>query len=214
VLACAVLGTSGCGKGGSSGSADALAPTGPLSDRVAALVEPLIEDGWAHGLMVGVVQNGRESYFPFGSLNDEANPSIDKNTVFEIGSITKVFTALALADMAVKEELSIDDAAEKWLPDEWNVATTSGEPITLKGLAAHISGLPVVPANFWNDGDNTFDGDLGGRRWAEYPKPSCRTTSQIRSRPWESPASTSTATLAQACWDTFCPRRPASPWIP
>ena len=185
-----------------------------LEETVGFMAQILYLQAGTPAFVIGAVRNGETFVAGYGDFAEGSGEAPDGDTPMRIGSITKVFTALALADMAVKEELSIDDAAEKWLPDEWNVATTSGEPITLKGLAAHISGLPVVPANFWNDGDNTFDGDLGGRRWAEYPKPSCRTTSQIRSRPWESPASTSTATLAQACWDTFCPRRPASPWIP
>ena len=146
----------------------AAATNEPLEKRVAALMQPLIDDGWAEGLMVGVVQSGKESLFAFGSLGDQTTTAIDENTVFEIGSVTKVFTAVLLADMATKGEVSLDEPVAKSLPSEWRVPTPGGKPIALKNLAAHISGLPNVPANFWKKGDNIYDADLGGQRWGGF----------------------------------------------
>lgn len=67
------------------------------------------------------------------------------DTRFELGSVTKTFTALLLADMVAAGEVGYDDPIGKYLPA--GVAQTGGEPapITLLHLATHTSGLPRLP---------------------------------------------------------------------
>jgi CubicO group peptidase (beta-lactamase class C family) len=67
--------------------------------------------------------------------------------VFEIGSITKVFTALLLCDMAASGEVSLDDPVESLLPAGAVVPRRDGGQITLAHLANHTSGLPRQPGN-------------------------------------------------------------------
>jgi CubicO group peptidase (beta-lactamase class C family) len=62
------------------------------------------------------------------------------DTVFQIGSITKVFTTLALADAVARGELTLDTSLAAVLPDA--VIPRSGVPVTLRHLATHTSGLP------------------------------------------------------------------------
>ncbi|MEU1282879.1 serine hydrolase domain-containing protein [Kitasatospora sp. NPDC005856] len=67
-------------------------------------------------------------------------------TVFELGSVSKTFTALLLAEMAARGELSLDDPVEHRLPHRWRAAKVrSTEPIRLLHLATHTSGLPGLP---------------------------------------------------------------------
>jgi serine-type D-Ala-D-Ala carboxypeptidase/endopeptidase len=77
---------------------------------------------------------------------------LDGDTVFEIGSITKVFTALLLADMVERGEVALDDPVAKYLPTAMpagvSLATHNGKPITLLDLATCTSGLPNMPDNF------------------------------------------------------------------
>ena len=73
---------------------------------------------------------------------------LDGNTVFEIGSISKVFTALVLADMVRKGELALEDPVAKYLPDTVKVPARNGRQITLLDLATQSSGLPRMPTNF------------------------------------------------------------------
>ena len=87
---------------------------------------------------------------------DKATP-ISADTLFEIGSITKTFTALLLADMVIKGELKLDDPVEKWLPQGLAVGLNglklrdhTGAPIRLIDLATHRSGLPRLPDNMPN----------------------------------------------------------------
>ena len=71
----------------------------------------------------------------------------DKDTIFEIGSVTKVFTGLLLADMVERRELTLDDAINKFLPQGVHAPSRSEKPITLVDLATHTSGLPRMPDN-------------------------------------------------------------------
>ena len=64
-------------------------------------------------------------------------------TIFQIGSVTKVFTALLLADMAERGEVRLSDPAASYLPG-FRVETG---PVTLADLATHTSGLPRLPRN-------------------------------------------------------------------
>ena len=68
------------------------------------------------------------------------------DTVFEIGSITKVFTALLLADMVERGEAEFDDPLSKHLPADVTAPKRGGKSITLEHLANHTSGLPRLPA--------------------------------------------------------------------
>jgi CubicO group peptidase (beta-lactamase class C family) len=73
---------------------------------------------------------------------------VDEDTVFEIGSTSKVFTAILLADMVERNEVSFEDPIEQFLPSGVAVPTRGGRSITLIDLATHTSGLPSIPDNF------------------------------------------------------------------
>jgi serine-type D-Ala-D-Ala carboxypeptidase/endopeptidase len=77
---------------------------------------------------------------------------LDGDTVFEIGSITKVFTALLLADMVERGQVALDDPVAKYLPTAMpggvSLAMHDSKPITLLDLATYTSGLPNMPDNF------------------------------------------------------------------
>ncbi|HIA47622.1 MAG TPA: class A beta-lactamase-related serine hydrolase [Candidatus Hydrogenedentes bacterium] len=67
--------------------------------------------------------------------------------MFEIGSITKVFTTTLLADMHLKGEVHLDDPASEFLPASVVLRNRKGVDVTLRHLATHTSGLPRVPGN-------------------------------------------------------------------
>jgi D-alanyl-D-alanine-carboxypeptidase/D-alanyl-D-alanine-endopeptidase len=77
--------------------------------------------------------------------------------VFEIGSITKVFTASILADMVARGEVRLDEPVADLLPDSVKVPARNGRRITLLDLATQSSGLPRMPTNFApKDASNPF----------------------------------------------------------
>src|SRR5438876_137028 len=63
----------------------------------------------ATGMAVGIVEPGRRRVIVYGKQDSGDAQSVAANTLFEIGSLTKVFTALLLADMVHRKELQFDD---------------------------------------------------------------------------------------------------------
>jgi len=121
-----------------------------IADDVRTVVQDLVDGGYAASVVVGVLENGRTEYYGYGAQD---GVQAAENTIFEIGSVTKIFTTLLLADMATKGELSLEDPAETFLPAR--VPSRDGKKITLWHLATHTSGLPRMPDNFapadWNN---------------------------------------------------------------
>lgn len=100
------------------------------------------------GIVVGVITRKAREIISYGHF-DRADPRVPNgDSVFEIGSISKVFTSLLLADMVVKGEVKLSDPAQKYLPATVHVPTRNGKQITLFDLATHYSGLPRMPSNF------------------------------------------------------------------
>jgi len=100
------------------------------------------------GAVVGVVDGHGRRVVVYGKGDSDNARPLDGDTEFEIGSITKVFTALTLADMASKGEVKLDDPIAKYLPPGVIAPQKDGRAITLADLATHTSGLPRMPTNF------------------------------------------------------------------
>jgi serine-type D-Ala-D-Ala carboxypeptidase/endopeptidase len=111
------------------------------------------------GVVVGIIDPKGRRIIAHGSRTPGDPRGIDGATLFEIGSITKVFTALLLADMVQRGEVTLSDPVAKYLPLGVKVPEWNAEPITLQHLAMHVSGLPRMPMNFRprNDKDTFAD---------------------------------------------------------
>jgi serine-type D-Ala-D-Ala carboxypeptidase/endopeptidase len=81
--------------------------------------------------------------------------ALDGDTTFEIGSITKVLTALLLADMAARGEVAFEDPVARYLPASVRLRERL-RPITLLDLATYTSGLPNIPGNMTPNWSNPF----------------------------------------------------------
>lgn len=119
-----------------------------LAETVEQLAPPFVENEVAVGLSIGVLQDDTAHQFGFGRLSLESDQAPNHNTVFEIGSISKVFTSLCLARMVTDGDLALDDALTEHLPEGIEAQAGEGTPISLFDLATHHSGLPRLPANF------------------------------------------------------------------
>ncbi len=111
------------------------------------LVKRIDQQKQAVGIVVGVIEPAGRRVVAYGNLANGDPRTLDGDTIFEIGSISKVFTSLVLADMVSRKELTLDDPAAKYLPEYVRMPERSGKPITLLDLATHSSGLPHVPSN-------------------------------------------------------------------
>ncbi|MGH7596848.1 MAG: serine hydrolase [bacterium] len=109
------------------------------------------------GIVVGVINSKGSQVIGYGKLSKERSQEPDGNTVYEIGSITKVFTSILLQDMAEHGELSLTDPLSKHLPKSVKTPTKDGKEITLLHLATHTSGLPRLPDNLdMKNADNPY----------------------------------------------------------
>ncbi len=120
-----------------------------LKAQVARLAEPILEQGRSVGISVGVLDlAGKHHTFGFGRVREDDDTVPDQETLFEIGSITKCFTGILLAEMLLRNEVKLQDPAQKYVEDGYRLPLVGGQPITLEELATYSSGLPRMPANF------------------------------------------------------------------
>jgi CubicO group peptidase (beta-lactamase class C family) len=123
----------------------AIAQTGP--PNVEALIDNRVTAKKAVGVVAGTVDGTGTHIYSAGVTEAGKSEKPDAHTLFEIGSITKVFTSLLLADMIEKGEVQADDPVSKYLPDHAQVPSRNGKQITLLNLSMQNSGLPRLPSN-------------------------------------------------------------------
>lgn len=114
-------------------------------------LEPLRQSGaFVHeGVSIGLTTHGVRRVFTYGTAKPDS--------IFEIGSITKTFTALALAQMVEQRMVRLNEPVRDLLP-RGMVERPNGSEIALLDLATHHSGLPRMPTGFYQkDSDNPFD---------------------------------------------------------
>jgi serine-type D-Ala-D-Ala carboxypeptidase/endopeptidase len=92
---------------------------------------------------IGLIDHGHEErIFVRGT---QAPTRLDERTQFQIGSITKLFTASVLAQMVIAGDMKLDDPIQRYLPPEVHAPVYHGHAITLLDLSDHTSGLPTDP---------------------------------------------------------------------
>ena len=125
-----------------------------LPERVLEAARARVANGYHHSLVLGVVDGDKAGIASLGALGDGLAP--DGDTLYEIGSITKTFTGLLLAQAVLAGRLSLDLPVEELLPD-FKLPSRGGRKITLDALADHTSGLPRVPPDLWpEDAENPY----------------------------------------------------------
>jgi CubicO group peptidase (beta-lactamase class C family) len=97
------------------------------------------------GIAVGIIDHGVTRVYVAGSAGN--GRAVDAHTLFEIGSVTKTFTATTLAAMVLRKEVDLSDPISEFLPAGIHAPTKDGKAITLLDLAEQRSGLPRLPSN-------------------------------------------------------------------
>jgi CubicO group peptidase (beta-lactamase class C family) len=120
----------------------------PSDDEIREIfVKRIDQQKQATGIVTGIIDpNGRRVIAHGNPAKGDPRP-VDGDTIFEIGSISKVFTSLLLADMVNRREVTLDDPAAQYLPEHVRMPERNGKPIRLLDLATHSSGLPNIPSN-------------------------------------------------------------------
>ncbi|HKS59082.1 MAG TPA: serine hydrolase [Steroidobacteraceae bacterium] len=113
----------------------------------AQLVERIDVRKWGTAIVVGISSPSGRQIISYGTLALNDSRKVDGATVFEIASLTKVLTALVLADMAKQGQVKPQSPVTTCLPDGVKIPQHGGRQITFVDLATHSSGLPLRPAN-------------------------------------------------------------------
>src|SRR5208282_2202122 len=92
------------------------------------------------GIVVGVIGPDGRRVIAYGHLEKGDPRPLNGDTIFELGSATKAFTSLLLADMVQRGEVALDDPVTKYLPPGVKMPERNGRSITLVDLATHTSG--------------------------------------------------------------------------
>lgn len=95
-------------------------------------------------LSIAVIKDNKTSYYGIIKNNDSIKPIENQNKIFEIGSITKVFTSTVLASLIENNKLKRSDYINSYYPFPFKDRVT----ISFESLANHTSGLPRLPQNF------------------------------------------------------------------
>ncbi|PKL60955.1 MAG: hypothetical protein CVV33_00060 [Methanomicrobiales archaeon HGW-Methanomicrobiales-4] len=128
-------------------------------DEVDSVINPIMENGTYEGVVVALVdQNGSITY-NYGYADGEAKRKVDNRTLFSIGSISKTFTGVLLADAQNRGELNLTSPITGYIPANFSVPSLNGRRITLENIATHTSGLPGVPDSFKDVNPNFFPAD-------------------------------------------------------
>jgi CubicO group peptidase (beta-lactamase class C family) len=134
--------------GGAHGQTPAAASALPSDAELRAILADRIDvQHKSVGMVVGITTPAGRRLVSYGHFNPGDERPLDGDTVFEIGSVTKVFTALLLADMVERGELRLDDPVAKYLPAGVKLPERQGHAITLVDLATQTSGLPFFPSD-------------------------------------------------------------------
>lgn len=121
-----------------------------IASKTKSLVDPYIDDGVLQSVSIGIISGDFSQTFGFGAAQLGKDDAPDANTVYEIGSISKVFTGILLADAIERRLVKADQPAQELLPAGRSMPTWKRDPskvITLAHLSNHISGLPRQPDN-------------------------------------------------------------------
>lgn len=154
-----------------AGLREARAQAQPLSpavvDTVRQAVTGRVQSGRVPGMAVGLIgPDGVSQTILAGQAR--AGVPMDAHTVVEIGSITKAFTGILLAEMAARGEVRLDQSVSELLPEAGRPSSRNGKAITLEQLSMHTSGLPRLPNNMRPANPDNPYADYGADRMYEF----------------------------------------------
>jgi len=118
-----------------------------IPEAVKANIQNRVDLRLSPGMVVGVINAEGTVYFSYGSTALESGTPMNEDTVFEIGSISKVFTGMLLAWLVEQGELALEDPVSSHLPEGVTMPERGGTPIRLVDLSTHRSGFPKLPDN-------------------------------------------------------------------
>lgn len=141
-----ILGAMAAGTAASLLPSTPAAASGSVKPQVDAALGKAIAAGLP-GLVVGAF-DGNDGYVAgAGTTAGPGSPKPDGRTLYQLGSITKTFTALLLAEAVEQGVVRLDDLLARYLPRELTLPDPAAGEIRLRDVATQSSGLPSLPPN-------------------------------------------------------------------
>jgi serine-type D-Ala-D-Ala carboxypeptidase/endopeptidase len=134
---------------------------------VESVASPLVEKRIVVGLSIGYIEGDGFGIVHLGSAG-EAGKKADNGTVYEIGSLSKVFTGLLLADAALRDEINLYAAADVANPAGIKMPSRDGRSIKWIDLSTHRAGLPRLPGNLTTTDSSNPYRDYDSKKAAEF----------------------------------------------
>jgi CubicO group peptidase (beta-lactamase class C family) len=160
---------------------DSITKAAGLPEQIDRLAQPYLDSETVVGMSIGVIKAGETFVRGYGRLSADDSRVPDGRTIYEIGSVSKVFTGLLLADAVVSGRVSLVTPAEDLLPESVEMRRRDEAlPIRLWHLSTHTSGLPRLPDNLQPSDPNNPYADYNGNRLAAFLR-----TYQPRKKPGE-----------------------------
>lgn len=114
--------------------------------QVVSLVQPLVQSQKLAGVVVGIVDKNGPRIYSFGSTSLQNGSDLDGQSIFQIASLSKVFTSLLMETLVQQGKVSWNTNISEYLPQPIQLLDPK-KPITLLHLSTHSSGFPSLPLN-------------------------------------------------------------------
>ncbi|WP_341839712.1 serine hydrolase domain-containing protein [Chitinophaga caseinilytica] len=121
-----------------------------LDSAVDQRVQRYLKDERVVGLSLGILINDKPYFYNYGETKVGNHQLPTDNTIYEIGSITKTFTGILLAQAVLDKKLALDDDIRKYLPGQWPNLTFEGVPIRVRDLSNHTARVTRIFRNLWD----------------------------------------------------------------
>lgn len=120
-----------------------------LDSSINKTVQQYLQDKKAVGISIGLLINNQSYFYNYGETKAGNNNLPNNKTVYEIGSITKAFTGILLAQGVLEKKLSLDDDIRKYLKSSYPNLEYRGVAIKIKDLSNHTSRITRIFPNMW-----------------------------------------------------------------
>lgn len=119
------------------------ASTHPVAPMVAPIIKQFMQDNQIPGVAVELYVKGVPSSYYYGYADKARKIKVNRNTIFELGSLTKLFTSLLLVQEVNAGVMQLNDPIIKYLPRTAKLSQSNLKQVSLKNLATHTASLPL-----------------------------------------------------------------------
>ncbi|MBS1509899.1 MAG: beta-lactamase family protein [Bacteroidetes bacterium] len=124
------------------------AVTTAMDKKVDSIVQRFMFTSKTVGMSIGLLKDGKTYFYNYGETQKGNGKLPTNESVYEIGSVTKTFTATILAKAVTEHKINLSDPVNKYLPKDVPLLKFGNDTLKIVQLANHTSGLPPLPGNF------------------------------------------------------------------